>query len=309
MRLLHGRIASLIVASIVAVVMSFPVVRAQNDDEPEAREGAVNRELALEDVLRFQQQQRLIEIRQLMQRRISAFDGTAVGLRKHLEARLTGRLDSLQYTCHLTVPQRKKLELAGRGDIKRLMDRLDPIFGRSSSSTVEDIQRLTTETRDLFNALNGPFDAGSLFSKAMITTLTKEQVAENERALRDKNSAWYVNAVTDSVRKLARIVDLSEAQAGKLSKLILTATSPPQKFGSADYAFVMFRASKLSETALREILDDWQWTALKSQLASWADAESTLKKQGFVFDDGPQGVAKSDPRNPRVITDRLGEHR
>jgi hypothetical protein len=309
MRSFHARVAALTVAPIVAAALLLPVARAQQDDEPEQHKVAVNRQPALEDVLRFQEQQRLIELRLLMHRRITAFDGTAAGLRKHLETRLTGRLDSLQDTCKLTVPQRKKLQLAGRGDIKRLMDRIDPIFESSANSTVADIQRFTAETRELFNAMNGLFDAGSLFSKTMSTTLTHEQFAEHERALREKNLAWYVNAVTDAVPRLAKIVDLSEAQAGKLSGLILRETSPPQKFGPADYAFVMFRASKLSEAKLREILDERQWTALKSQLASWADAENLLKNQGFVFDNGPFDVAKSNPGNPRENTDRLREHR
>lgn len=309
MRMLHARVAGLIVASIVAAVVSLPVVHAQDDDETEERNEAVAREWLLNDVIRVQERQRLIELRQLIQRRVTDFDGTAAGLRKQLETRLSGRLDALQYTCHLTAPQTKKLELAGRGDVKRLMDRIDPIFESSAKSSPGEIDQLASETRDLQKALNGLFDAGSLFSKTMITTLTHEQFVENERALREKNSAWYVNAVTDAVHRLARIVDLSDGQCEKLSKLILTETKPPQKFGSADYAFVMFRTSKLSETKLREILDDRQWTALKSQLASWSDAGSTLNKQGFVFDEGPPGVAKYDPRNPGIITDRLREHR
>jgi hypothetical protein len=309
MRSFHARVAALTVATITAAALLLPVVRAQDDDEPAQHKDAVNRQPALEDVLRFQEQQTLIELRLLMHRRITAFDGTAAGLRKHLETSLTGRLDALQSTCKLTVPQRKKLQLAGRGDIKRLIDRIDPIFENSANSTVADIQRFAAETRDLFKTVNGLFDAGSLFSKTMSTTLTHEQFAERERALREENSAWYVNAVTDAVRRLAKIVDLSEEQAGKLSSLILTETSPPQKCGSADYAFVMFRASKLSEAKLREILDERQWTALKSQLASWADAESLLKNQGFAFDNGPFGVAKSNSGHPRENIDRLREHR
>jgi hypothetical protein len=309
MRLFHAGAGSLIVATIVTAVASLPIVRAQGDDEPEASNDEANRPLILEDVGRLQEQQRLLASRELMRRRITSLDGTATGLRTQLESRLAGRIVALQYTCHLTAAQRKKLELAGRGDIKRLMDRVEPIFGDFASASAGEIHRLAAETRDLPNAVNALFDAGSLFSKTMLSTLTEEQFAENARALREKNSAWYVNAVTDAVRRLARLVDLSEPQSEKLSRLILTETSPPQKVGPADYAFVMFRASKLSKAKLREILDERQWPALERQLASWADAGSILEKQGFVFDDGPPGAVKSDPKDPRLITDRLREHR
>lgn len=309
MRSFHARVAGLTVATIAVAALMLPVVRAQHDDEPEEGEDAVNRELFLGEVRRFQEQQLRTELTEFLQRRLTAFGGTPAGLRKHLETCLTGRLDALDSTCHITAAQRKKLQVAGRGDIKRLMDRIDPIFNGSAKLNRDEADHLLGETRDLDRVLKVPFNAGSLFSKAMINTLTHEQFAENARALREKNSAWYVNAVTDAVRRLAKIADLSEAQAEKLSKLILTETSPPQKFGSADYSFVMFRTSKLSETKLRQILDERQWSALKSQLASWADAESTLKKQGFVFDDGPLGVVKVNPANPRDNTDRLHEHR
>ena len=281
----------------------------RHDEETDERNEAAARQLFREEVVRFQEQQMRIELKEFVDRRLTAFGGTADGLRKHLETRLNSRLDALHYTCHLTTAQRKKLQLAGRGDIKRLMDRIDPIFRGPANSTVDEIRRLAAETSDLGKDLDGLFGAGSFFSKAMITTLTHEQFAQNERALREKNSAWYVSAVTDAVRKLARIVDLSDVQAEKLSKLILTETTPPQKFGSADYAFVMFRASKLPEAKLRVILDERQWSALKSQLASWADAEGILKKQGFEFDNGPSGVADDDPGNPRDNKDRLREHR
>ena len=90
MKTLHARVAGLIVASIVAAVVSLPVVHAQDDDETVERDEAVARERLLEDVLRLQERQRLLELRQLVQRRVTDFDGTAARLRKHLETRLTG---------------------------------------------------------------------------------------------------------------------------------------------------------------------------------------------------------------------------
>ena len=223
-----------------------------------------------------------------LEHRIAVSAGTGDGLRDHFETRLEGRLNALQFTCHLTGAQRKKLQLAGRGDIKRLMDRLDPIVKNTVDANAGDVE-LTAEMRDLPTAVDRLFDAGSLFSKTLVTTLSQEQVAENERALRDENSAWYRNAVANTVRMLARLADLSDAQREQLSKLILSETTPPLKIGleDYDYAVVMFQASRLPELKLQEILDEGQRKTLECQIASWADSESILKKQGFVFDNGP----------------------
>ena len=51
--------------------------------------------------------------------------GTKGSIRAQLETQLRNALDKLKADCRPTESQVKKLELAGRGDIKRFMDRLD----------------------------------------------------------------------------------------------------------------------------------------------------------------------------------------
>ena len=240
------------------VVSIGAVARGQDDDDAEQACRGITRQDFREDLIQLQRQRRLAEFKKQLERRIAVSAGAGVELRVHFETRLEGRLNALQSTCHLTEAQRKKLQLAGRGDIKRFMDRLDPIVKDSVHTTAVEMQELTAKMRDLQNTADGLFDAGSLFSKTLVTTLSQEQVAENERALRDENSAWYRNGVANTVRMLARLADLSDAQSEKLSKLILTETTPPLKFGLADYdyAVVMFQASRLPEAKLQEIFDE-----------------------------------------------------
>jgi hypothetical protein len=106
--------------------------------------------------------------------------GAASDGRRHLEWQLTVQLQDINRACSLTQAQRKKLELAGRGDIKRFFDRYEQLVRKSqvSQHNEPDLPELQQEAIDLQLRLNtGLFRERSLLVKSLPNTLTKEQLA------------------------------------------------------------------------------------------------------------------------------------
>jgi hypothetical protein len=115
-----------------------------------------------------------------------------------LDNLLCKELDSVSATCVLTSDQMKKLALAGRGDIKRFIDRAaDVVSHLERPDNIPDeeqfriwVTRLGAEYDRLGRLLNaGIFGAGSLFHKTLRTTLTPEQSAQLDAAEAEGNRA------------------------------------------------------------------------------------------------------------------------
>ncbi len=229
--------------------------------------------------------------------------GAGLGSTETLEKRLASRIRELQDLYHLTEPQAKKLQLAGRGDIKRYTDRLDSLVKRTTEVDSGDESRPEFEMRNLEKTLERLFDDGSLFSKTIVNTLSQDQVARVEEVVRHQNMRLYRDAVTQAVRRLAGLAKLSTRQTDELSNLILAETMPPRRFGQSDYALVMFQASRLPESKIKPIFLEAQWKVLKPHLASWNDAEEFLKSEGFVFD----GMPASSSAGSRAATGRIAD--
>jgi hypothetical protein len=94
-----------------------------------------------------------------------------------LDAMLAAEIKDAARTYKLTPSQRVKLQLAGRGDIKRLLDRVEQ--GRRKFHVLKGN---TTECMNLFRELQpvcfaikqGPFFAGSLYSKTLTKMIADE---------------------------------------------------------------------------------------------------------------------------------------
>jgi hypothetical protein len=295
---MRSRIARLIVGGVIALILPPQFAHGQDDVEPEKKADIARRQQEREELSRLQRLRRQAMYKSQLENWIASRFRTDAGLKDHLETLLAAQLDDLQLVCHLTEVQRKKLQVAGRGDIKRFLDRLDAIRKTMTDMEASEIQNALMSMRDLQEDVEKPFDASSLFSKTLAKTLSPEQLAQHENSLRDKNAVHYREAVNQTVRRLARLLRLSGTQSTALARLILTETTPPTKFGQSDYAFVMFQAARLPEAKLRPIFQEQQWNAIKVQFVSWADSEQTLRDEGFEF-IAPPGGTKLDAEKGR----------
>jgi hypothetical protein len=104
-----------------------------------------------------------------------------------LDIRLQQKLEKVDRICGLTDTQKRKLQLAGRGDIKRLIDRAEKLRakcdGHSEIANVNHFRKWTEELRSETNVLRQSFDAGppaadSLLAKCMKAVLTAEQISK-----------------------------------------------------------------------------------------------------------------------------------
>jgi len=235
--------------------------------------------------------------------------GTLDKARGRLEIFLSERFDELERCCELTESQRKKLNVAAQGDIKRFEDRLDRVARalENYEINVEEFRHQQQELRELQWALKEKvFGAGSLFSKTIANTLDSEQRASVEKAHRDQMVFLYQEAIVRTAKSLAGVLKLTKEQRGQLEILLMEETHPPKKFGQSDYAFVMYQASKLPEAKLRPIFDKAQWRRLTAQLASWRATEEFLKTDGFILAEESIGTPATDakPAAKREKTER-----
>jgi hypothetical protein len=282
----------LLVAMVLVIAGTGAVARAQDDWEQEEKVEASRQE----DLQKFrieQQRQRLqMAYKAQFDRWLSIQFRTPIRARDQLEMRLTGRLRELEVECQLTAAQVKKLQLAGRGDIKRFMDRVDHIARvmEEPGSSVEDLRAARLEMIDL-GTLAGPrlFGDDSLLCKTLGSTLDQDQAAARERALLERNAVRHRTTIDRVVKALQNNLGMNEEQESRLAELLLRETRPPRRFGNApDVALVLFQASRIPEARIRPIFDDAQWRIMSRWMAIYvrgASGEETLKRNGFVFDD------------------------
>jgi hypothetical protein len=217
--------------------------------------------------------------------------GTMNEARDKLNAILTERIEEVERSCPLTEPQRKKLLVAGKGEIKRFLDRLDALRPRYENGAVEigdshggdSIHNLQTERRGLLSD-------GSLFGKTLARTLSQEQFVRYKTDRLNRSRFPYGEAVYQAARKLQTSLSLSMDQRQRLEKLLLEETRAPKKIGrNSVYSLVIFQASRIPEARLKPIFTEAQWQLVNQQMAAWrwGNGEALFEESGYVFADKP----------------------
>ena len=106
-------------------------------------------------------------------------DRNALTWRSRLSGRLELKLEYLQRICGINEAQTKKLRLAGHGDIKRLIDRLEAAK-RSFALVKDDAAQLTSLQSDVqelsIESGSSLLEEGSLFAKTLQKSLSRGTV-------------------------------------------------------------------------------------------------------------------------------------
>jgi hypothetical protein len=114
--------------------------------------------------------------------------------RRRLDALLNQKIIAVDQFCQLTENQKQKLQLAGRGDIKRFTDRVEslrPAFQQVHVIVDENDARevstwagkLAWDTKTLRSTLGlGLFEDGSLFAKTLRSSVAADQFAAYDAA-------------------------------------------------------------------------------------------------------------------------------
>jgi hypothetical protein len=268
----------LLALALLGIAGTGSSLRAQDAEEEEVRAVVVPQ---------------FIETRINIDQQIFQGVGNAAQAREKLESTLTLQVEDLDRTCGLSPVQKKKLILAGQGDIKRFFDRVDEIRSKSKQipNNPNRFNVLWQELQPLQNAYRtGLFREESIYSKALAKTLSEDQNAKHESVLRDRMLYRYWARVELSLELLNNAVGFSVEQRRRLRKLLEEETRPPKKLGQNDYYVVLYQLSTLPETKIKPIFDDGQWGLLKRQLTQARGLFQWLKQNGFVPDDQPAGT-------------------
>ena len=160
---------------------------------------------------------------------------------------LARKVGDLARASRLAEDQKQKLLLAGRGDIVRLIDRMEELRSRyRSAELTPDIQNeINRKAAPIRAALRGGlFTDNSLFAKTMAKTLTSEQIARYARIDRSRQLFQHRAGVHMTVLRLATALGLSDDQWKGLEKVLLTETHPAQIIGEpypAAYFNIVYR--------------------------------------------------------------------
>lgn len=205
--------------------------------------------------------------------------------RNKLDSLLTLQIDDVARMCALSEDQKKKLQLAGRGDIKRFFDLVEE--KRQKFQKVKQDQNkvgeIYQELVPLQVALNsGLFGDGSIYAKTIRKVLSDEDDARYQKVIEDKSRFRYRAKVELVVAQLDQSVGFRDEQRRKLVELIVSETQPPTRFGQYDYYLVMYQAGKIAEAKLKPLFEDRQWALLTRQLNQMRGMEQFLRTQGLL---------------------------
>ena len=140
-------------------------------------------------------------------------DPSVEAARIRLSRVLQKRIEAIHRSCELNDSQTRKLELVGRGAIKRLIDSIAEKKKTFLSERKDDLAalRYLSESSDVLalrkNLRDGPFDEGSLFAKTIGNVLTPEQAAKYSKrsALAARSGRTITRANVGDVVRIAEI--------------------------------------------------------------------------------------------------------
>jgi hypothetical protein len=216
--------------------------------------------------------------------------GGVEGARTRLDANLGLRIDDLDRACAITEFQKKKLRLAGLGDIKRYYDRVEDLKRKYSSGAnqpnLNNNNNIWQEMQPLQIELNnGLFGADSIFVKTVKSTLRADQLQRHEDLTRRRSEARRRATVELFVVQIDKALGLTQVERGTLIELLMSETPPPNKYGQADYWFLMYQMTRLPESKVKAIFDEPQWRLLNRQFTQARGMEPWLKSNGLITQD------------------------
>jgi hypothetical protein len=217
-------------------------------------------------------------------------DRNASGARKRLDSVLALQVEAIDRACKLTDAQKKKMQLAGRGDIKRFFDRYEKVKQKFLLIRHDEqkMQEIWQDISPLQMTLQASFfHEDSLLFKSLNNTLTGEQFARYDAIARERRAFGHRANIELAVTMIEQGMPLRDAQRREFITLLTNETKPPRKPGQYDYHFIMYQLGRLPEAKLKPLFDEAQWKVVNRQVAQFKGLEPLLRQAGLwpVEDD------------------------
>ena len=217
---------------------------------------------------------------------------TLAGAKQKLLERLESEADSLQLICGLDEAQKKKLLLAGRGDIQAFVEAYTKVRAKFAESLKEQgqqaVQNIWQEIQPLQRKYHGMlFGEGSLFEKVLEHLLDEQQSARRRAVLREQRKFRLRSAEMQLISQMDRVSPFTQEKREKLLALVEQYVRPPKSFSKAEHShYVMYyllgQMAKIPEDELRPLFDEAAWTVVQQQIKQGKRMRGNLKAHGLV---------------------------
>lgn len=215
--------------------------------------------------------------------------GTIESVRNEASELLNARIRLVDRACSLSDEQRRKLTLAGRGDIHRFFTRFEA-FRRTvrTGSVPQDEwqqmwQRLQPIQTEYQRGLHHP---DSLFVKSIRPTLDTEQFAALQEFERRRDERYYLAMVKGAIAMIENDVPLTIRQRQQLLDTIMAEGHPQKVNWNSQYKFyfVLYQISLLPEEKLKPIFLENEWQVVSAILRQGRAYKQIFEQQGIVLE-------------------------
>lgn len=213
--------------------------------------------------------------------------GNAATARTMLKESMKLYTDDIDLTCGLSDAQRRKLRLAGQGDIERFFREFEAVkaefqAARNDQQKVNGILQDVSAVQSQMAA--GLFDRDSLLQKTLVNTLSREQFLQYVRAEEERRRFHHESKIMLVIAMLDQSAPLTAAQRQQLTELLRRETEPLRKPTQYDYYVMMYQVSKIPEERFKRIFDDIQWQVFSVMLGQMHGMEEWLEQNGLLAD-------------------------
>jgi hypothetical protein len=224
-------------------------------------------------------------------------DKGGANTKKRLYALAESRIEEITRKCSLSEAQQKKLELAARGDVVGLFDRVETVRFkfRQIRNDQNKFNQIWQDIQPLQVAMTSEqFGQGSFFHKCMAKVLTAEQMQQYEEGEKERRRYHYRAAISAVVAQMEVSVPMLAKQRDDLIDLTLEETPLPKRFGQYTQQVVYAQMASLPSDKLKQIFDPVQYRIIDQHLAQVRGMKRWLIQQGILEAEPPRKTRDVD---------------
>jgi hypothetical protein len=212
-------------------------------------------------------------------------------VRRQLENHLAMHVERLGLACGASDAQKKKLLLAGKGDIKRFFEKVQRAREKFDEMKRDQnaINQIFQDLQPLQIELNaGLFGQKSLFEKTSHNIFTGDQAAAFEQAERERFEFRFRARVEAVVSMLDEQLVFTAEQRKNFIELILRESRPPRRASQYDQYVVLYHMARLPDEKLAAVLDARQLKLFKPIGQQFQGIDAFLRTNGLLDDEAAQ---------------------
>lgn len=222
---------------------------------------------------------------------------TEAVFRENVESQAQLQIENLKSIVSITVTQEEKLKLALEGDLTRFFRMVDEARFKTRNmqpvnEQVGEISRIISPIQQLVQ--KGILDETSLFHSVLRSMLTTEQADKWEKEISRRERLINKAILQVQIRALERSMPLLRKQREALITAVLDRIEGKKVIDSYRVYLVDYAMFTVSESKLKEFLDEKQlkfYLERRSQVEGW---KSMLEGQGAKFEEEPAKAADED---------------